>query len=402
MFRIERPLVELIVCATIVTVSLLYLLLKTVGNGQQTVDFQFIWLAGHMWNQGKSPYSPEYAVLGDAMFTGNRPEYWFYPPNWWPIATLTGLLRYEEAQTVWRGISGGAVISGIIILGQAAHQYVTSVSLIRWAALIAFTCLSSSTASAFALGQTTPFIFFGMACFVCGYVAKSRIWTVVGLVLMMLKPQVGVVVCAFLLTSWSGIIAVTLAAAIVLLTAVPALVQAGVMPFLKYFIATLAAHGALPPNAPHSMTGVRYLVYELGGGNVDVLILTVLACFSAFVLGFVRSREKHRSAETDALDLSILLMIILFFVPLHIYDTFIVAPIIVLMTPLSTLLQWILGIGLLIIFRANNLAELTGLDDPETQYSLGVRFMTIAFTIMLGALIVQRGDVGARNTRPPR
>ena len=68
-----------------------YVLWKCFSEPYAEVDFKYIWLAGVVWREGGDPYGASYLAAAQEIFgrgATNVPQYWFYPPNWWPISTF--------------------------------------------------------------------------------------------------------------------------------------------------------------------------------------------------------------------------------------------------------------------------------------------------------------------------
>ena len=229
----SRP-IHIMISGLMVLVGLSYLLTKSVLLLAPTDDYQFIWLAGTMWNDGLDPYSEEYGRLGIALFEGvYPPKVWFYPPSWWPIATLTALTSFETGIVIWRGTSALCLIVGVHIVLRAYGRFVAPVSVLRAAAFFAFACIMSATPMALWIGQTSFLSFLGAALFISAYLGDRRVLMICALFLLMLKPQIGLPFCFFLLARrawWPSLVA---GAVVSVLASMPALAISGLGSFLK-------------------------------------------------------------------------------------------------------------------------------------------------------------------------
>lgn len=383
--------------AVLVLAGTAYLAWKTLFLPDFSIDYQFIWLAGAMWAEGQNPYADEYARLGRELFSGlNVPRVWFYPPSWWPIATLSAQTTYETGVVVWRIVGALSLVTGIAVITLACHRHLAPLSPLRMAAFFAFATLMSATPIALSLGQTSFLSFLGAALFIAAWLGDRRVLMVAALFLLMLKPQIGLPFAMFLLARrmwWPSLAA---GAVLSLLAAAVPLSISGIGPFLDTYLAQLGYHETLPPNHPIEMTGLRNLFWELFGWRVPSLPLALVCAALAFALGFTRAAEPRQRALT----LAALLVLLCLFVPLHTYDMMLIAPLVVLGATASTPAQ-IMGLaGLLVIFRANNLAALTGFYPPETLYAFGSRLTTIgllflACAVLLAVLVRYRPTAGA-------
>lgn len=381
--------------AIILLVGLGYLIRKSVLFSDPTVDYQFIWLAGEMWSMGLNPYSDTYFSLGQEWFasTVHPPKVWFYPPNWWPVARLVALTSFETGIVLWRGLSAICLVAGILVVAGFYRSHVAKPDATRVNITLAFVCLMSATPIALSLGQTTFLSFLGLSLFLAAYLAGNGFVMAVGLFLLMMKPQIGLPFCLFLLAGQRWFPTLAGAAVLSILAALPAFFYVGLGEFLGTYVDQFSYHNDMAPNHPREMTGLRNLGHDLFAARLSTLPLTLLASGIAFFLGIVPSTSgAHRAVK-----LCLLLSMIVLVVPLHTYDMIVLAPLILLVAPMRLAAQVVIFAGLFLIFRANNLAELTGYYDSQTVYFIGSRMTSTGLLIVLGgAAIGGSGLFGAR------
>jgi hypothetical protein len=366
--------------------SFAYVASKTVLLSGDTIDFGYIWLAGHMWLDGVSPYSSEYARLGKELFAeGNAPGIWVYPPHWWPIAGLASLPAHDHAQFFWQIASGIFLIAGCAVAGWAVHRYVAPLTPLRFTSMLAFACLSSTSATALALGQTSTLIMLAASIFVLAYLSRSEGWMTVALVLLMLKPQLGIVFSALLVPTpyWRRSLLIAVVSVIVLSS--PTFAIGGFGQFVRDFLTGLSQYGQLESNLPHMMTSVRFVADQAFGVNFSSIVLAVIAAgVAAFLPWIFDKAEFAAQGERDAAMLTSLYGVALSIVPLHTYDLCFAAPLVALTARAPSAVQLAVGVVLLIVFRANNLESLLRVEEAVNE---GVPLTTYAlFALMVTSL----------------
>lgn len=384
------PKITNTISLVLVILAIAYIAMKSIFLDADTVDFQFIWLAGHMWLNDLNPYSEEFKNLGHQLFVGtNQPEFWFYPPNWWIVSELSALVPYNISGKLWRVFSALLILLGSALVIKNYYPNKSAIQPLRASIFIFYVCVMFGTAIALSLGQTSAIIYFGVACFISSYLNGNKALMVVAITIVMLKPHIGIIICAFLLTSPKWIPSIVWAAAISILISIPALRLAGLESFISQFLGQLHSHGLHPFNTPAATTGLRNLLSAFIGWETSVVSLTVVGFFSSFLLGLSSHHLQPKAGlekDNKALSLCILLSLIVFFIPLHNYDLMIIAPIIILISRLHQRLQIAIAVMLLMFFRTNNLTELTGLfSDKEFSgnYLISITSLILLVTLVL-------------------
>jgi len=376
----------------LLAIALAYLLLKTVFLQQDAIDFKYFWLAGHIWSMGDNPYSQTFWDLGEEMFVGtNRPRTFFYPPNWWAIAVPFSAVDYGLSSVFWRLLSGLMVVAGCAVALSAHHNRVQTLSPLIWAATVAFASLMTATAVNLALGQTSAVVFLATACFLAGFLKDHRPLMILALVLLTLKPTVGILFWVFLVAfpRWWPTMAIS--TGIVLVLCLPAFVTSGPVTVLVSYLKGLGAHGSLAPNAPPNMTGLRNLTYTLTGAELSVLLLTALGCM-VFIALALRFRAAPETESRDrALLIGTLLACLSVISPLHVYDSTLLALLIPLAFTLPPTGRLIALTALAAAFRPNNLATVLSFGNGGGLLTgAGILSLsTIVLAVVFGAALLR-------------
>ena len=253
--------------ALLLALALAYLVLK-VFDGTDTIDFKYIHLAGALWGEGIDPYSAAYAEQGEMRFQGlNRPEYLFYPPHWWAIATGFAQAPYETAGLLWRIVMAACMIGGCFVLHRTVIHIAGENRPWRTWAMLVFAGAMSATAIALSLGQTSCLLFFGVCLYVHAFVTRRRGLMVLALVIVWLKPNVGLALSLFLVPGlfwWPALIGGALA---VVAASLPALLPHGPIEVIRGYLHALSQWEALAPNQPWNITGLRHLAELVTGAR---------------------------------------------------------------------------------------------------------------------------------------
>ena len=85
--------------------GIVYLFRKSIVADWSDVDFIYIWLSGHLWSQGISPYGVEFIEQGSILFDIFNGQAFFYPPSFWFISRIFATFEYKTAVEVWRWTS---------------------------------------------------------------------------------------------------------------------------------------------------------------------------------------------------------------------------------------------------------------------------------------------------------
>ncbi|MFV0359646.1 glycosyltransferase family 87 protein [Tropicimonas sp.] len=347
-------------------VGLSYLVLKAWVEDIRLLDFPFIWWAGDLWAAGRNPYGPDFQTIDAGVWSGYayvRDKWFFYPPHWWAIARPAALLPLEQAALLWRLFTAACYLGGSLVVARAVHRTLGAMSRSRLGALLLFACASSATAIVLSIGQTTGILFLGLCLFCAAWLERSGPAMTAALVLLALKPNFGLAFWAFAIAS--GLCWGSIGAAVLMGTAIglPALLPFGPVAVLRAYFRQLGHFGDLVANSPANTTGLGNLLERAGGMALSPTMLALAGAAAAAALGWWAGRADRRDPAVQAAIPGLLLALSLLCVSMHVYDATLLAPLIVLCLPAPAGLQLATGLGCLIVFRADNLAELSGIAD---------------------------------------
>ncbi len=410
-------IIVVLACLGMVGLSIGYLLLKTTQfSVYPGFDFRYIWLAGDLWADGINPYAETYQPEGEARIAdGHVPIKWVYPPTWWLIATPFGLVGLEQAFLLWSLVNIGLVlaISGVLSQAYLRAAPASTQWLSEWtgaytgalifSALCLFLGILEATGIHFAVGQTSFIITMGISLMLYGRVTSRRYVEALGLIIVLLKPQIGgpFAVLLFLLDQESRK-TVLLAAIGSAILAIPALIQDPSV--ISGFLGNLLAYDDFTDaNKPLSTTGIRLLIFELFSFDTGNMIATALALVVLVGLSCGPYRiARAPDASVHAVQvLALSTAVITAFAPLHVYDLVLIA----VALPILLYANWkdwiIPGLGLLIVLREENLANITGFHSPDVEIFPGSRLATLgAIVFLVGVIrIVQKLNTPASEAR---
>ena len=193
------------------------------------------------------------------------------------ICAGLGSLRIEHAHLAWN-LANVAFMAGASLL--LAHAFRAAFSnaasgfkpldvLLRWPLALAglhlfLMAVFEATAILLSTGQTAAIIYFGIALLLYGLVTQRRTLSVLGLVLVFLKPQIGIAYAAVhVFLGKEERLQLVLAVAVSALLSVPALIaDPGI---IGVFLKNAGGHDAImASNLSGAMTGVRHLSGRFG------------------------------------------------------------------------------------------------------------------------------------------
>lgn len=370
-------------CVIAAALGVVYIIAKSVFAPAPPIDFKYLWLAGELWLEGVTPYSDAFAEKGLQEFPDqNHAQRFSYPPNWFFISAALSLFPHDIAAWLWRVLSAGLAATALAFLWRAIQGDRPFLSAPFFVSL-AYVCLMSATAITLALGQTSLLILLGASLTFFGALRKNDGALIAGIVILMLKPQIGAPVAAFLMLQHGGWKTVGVAAAITLLMIAPALTASGPADLIAGFLQQLNVYGRVDVNFAASMTGFRHLAFLISSADLSSIAIDAVEIILAALFGLaLRLRALSESEQCSAL--FALWAGVLFLTPLHAYDLVLAAPLLIFSLTMRGWRQWVLWAGLALIFRANNVAGVTGFSHPDTVSFAG---STVAsFGLLLSAI----------------
>ena len=302
--------------------------------GAQGIDFSYILTAGRMWMAGADPYGPGFAAAGASVLPAG-PIGFSYPPNWWIIAVALAAVPGGRELLTWELLNlAAAAAAGLLFVRSARRLQPHSPEWLPYAFLAClFGC--GAMANALRLGQTSIVVLLGLALLIQGLTSDRRVPQVLGLCLLLLKPQVGVLFLLLAMTRprMRGAAAAALAATVV--ACLPTLFSFGVEGTLASaanFLRNLGAYGKLPWNWPTYMPGMPFL-FAAAGARVSPVVAIAVAWLAA------EAALRRRRYDPDPLgwvaDFWLIAVgAVTAIVPLHLYDFVLCVPCLLLLPSL--------------------------------------------------------------------
>lgn len=363
--------------------------------GGRAVDFPYILTAGRVWMAGADPYGPAFTAAGAGTLPAGAAAF-AYPPNWWVIAVGLAALPAGVALIAWK-------LLNLVAAGAAGLLFVRSARRLQpdtpdWLPYLFLACLFScgAMAAALRLGQTSILILLGLALLIDG-LAFERGWRqVLGLVLLLLKPQIGLLFLLLALTRPRMRSVAARGCAATAAACLPTLFSlglAGTFHSAANFLANLGSYDMLPWNWPTYMSGAPFLFAAIG------LRLSPLA---AVAIAWVVADIALRGRQTDSVTAFWLVSAgaVVAIIPLHLYDFVLCIPCVLLLPELRD--RTTAGLVLLcavLVWSANDLARALFLLRGGSEYAywtatrLQAGLLTLAGMALLAAAL--RDGVGA-------
>jgi hypothetical protein len=369
-----------------------YILWKLLIANLTEVDFKFVWLAGVVWAKGGDPYSFMYASTAQEMFKGidtNMPQFWFYGPNWWPISRALAAFELSTATQIWRLSIVALITLGCVLFYRTSRLFGQSISRIELAGFAGVVFLMDASAITISIGQTSAIVYSGLGALALGLASNQRFLITIGVILLLLKPQIGLALVPALIIYRASRFAVVIGILVTCLMAVPSLVGHDLATMTREFVAQAAIHGKQPSNSPLETTGLRHVLYALTGLTISSLSTTVLATMlisgGTFALRMNIAADDRMSVNAINVWLFFSIASIGCIVSLHIYDLIFMAPLLLLSSSFNISVQFLTWLGFVVIFRSGNLAHLFGPKTPDEQLSISAALDTAGAILMFFA-----------------
>lgn len=387
-----------------------------------TLDFRFFWLAGEFWLRGDNPYDPAYAAEAASLFDIRRGAIWYYAPNWFPLAALLSLPDPLTASRMWL-FANAVLLIASCGLNVAAFRSMSKSSGLRSAhspmtaflneirprtlffALAGAIGLAQATGNTLHLGQSSMLIYFGASVLTFGAARGHLVVAALGLAILMLKPQIGLLVCAGLVFTTFGRRCTAAAAAISALAALPAFFAATPADVVSGFLGGVTQYADQSYNMPPAVTGLRHIVWILGGPDMGspFYLFLALAMISALGLLSLTRRKSLRTVDFIAISIAVAAATS----PLHVYDFTLLGAIALYAIALPFPAGPAALAAFAVMMRAGNLPHPASLADGVTYYAgsayASLSAAAIAATIALSLLDRQRrkapSDLAVRAVR---
>ncbi|MBA2918964.1 DUF2029 domain-containing protein [Sphingomonas sp. MAH-20] len=333
--------------------GLLVLAVSQLGNLFQ-VDATTFYAAGRMWLDGLDPYGPQFAAYAAAH--GLPPQFvWVYPPQWWLIATGLACLAPHHAFLAWKAANlvllGGAAILAWLAANGPGRPVPPAAAI----AFLLFACFSDAALAGFDLGQTNVLVLFGFAAMMFGLRRGNAAISGLGLTLLLLKPQFGLIFAAVALSRRELRRPAMLALAATGLLCLPLIVVSGLGGFaesMERLLANLSVYPTLKWNRPLELAGLDFVAALSGGPELSALLYVALAIGSCLL-----ALRRHGPIE-DVWIATVAAAV--FVLPLHGYDFLLAGTLLLLIRHLRRWAAVCLCLALGLVFRPINFALLIG------------------------------------------
>jgi len=320
-------------------------------------DLSYFLAAGRVWSTGGDPYSITFKVAAVGWIAPEA-AIWAYPPQWWSITVALAAMDPATAVHVWKAVKLLLLVVGLVliikVLPPSRDGTKTSVVILATAAVI---LTADATRISLHLGQTSEIVFSGIALLLFGAERGRILMQTAGLIMLCLKPQLGLFFLALSFgtttlrpAAWSALV-------ISGIGCLPILWQQefeGTLASARHWLDNLGLYGALDWNRPVELTGVTHLV-ALSGLPVP----TPMICVAAAIAGtlWIKAHAERRGETFSPSRLLLTgLAVLSAFVPLHAYDL-IFLPVFLLVAPVPR--PWglaAIALANLLIWRASSLA----------------------------------------------
>jgi hypothetical protein len=360
-------------------IAIFYLMPKIFNPPLGAVDFKYVWLAGRMWLEGHNPYGPGFYEQAQVVFEGgSTPQQWAYPPHFRPISQFAAIAPYETAAIFWRAFLALAVFGGtglLIAAVRADGRFPASVAILVLAVSLTF----SATAISISIGQSSSLVFFGYCLLIYGYLKNHKGAICLALIIIMLKPTYGVIPAFFLLAHSRYFKVIAIGALITLALSVWGLLGQGINETISGVSDAVGKYATQPVNLAPEMTGIRHVVFACGLGETSQFLYVLCGVIFAFGLGLL-VQFGYSSNFNRIRSMVVLGLLVLLFAPLHTYDGYFALAVVVPALALSRLEAIACMPLLLLVWRSNNLATVTGFKLPDTQIFTGSTIEAVAAT----------------------
>ena len=272
------PSLRPIVFAAVLGVGLLVLAVSQFGSLFQ-VDATTFYAAGRMWLHGLDPYGPQFAAYAEAH--GLPQQFvWVYPPQWWLIATGLACLAPHHAFLIWKAANLLLLGGALVLAWLAANRPDRPVPAVAAIAFVLFACFSDAALAGFDLGQTNFLVLFGFGAMMFGLRRRNAAASGLGLTVLLLKPQFGLVFAAVALSRRELRRPALLALAASGVLCLPLMIASGPGGFvesMKRLLANLSVYPTLKWNRPLELSGLDFVAALGGGPEVSTLLYVALA-----------------------------------------------------------------------------------------------------------------------------
>jgi hypothetical protein len=369
------------------------------------IDFRTIWLAGKVWASGQNPYGPVFIKQYLETFgSGWGFYYWFYPPNWLPVALAFSSFPFQVAVLAWSVFNFSLLIAATYLAARALADVSGKKFPQLFLAGLTYACFMQATATTVYIGQTSILIYFGFSAIIFGILKDRPAILIVGLVFVALKPQIGVVAIAAIAGARHHRWTLLPTAGIGLVSIIPIIIRGDFRATMEGFFVGLSQFSGAAlagSNSPGNLTGLINILDYLSRSSIQPSIMTLVSGLTGIIVGFTvfhfsplndPPHADSDNARNQAASLVLLIAATFFIVPLHPYDHVALAALLMMILAFPFSGHWLIVLGLLISIRPSNLYSILGfmhlgVAHPASQGFRESLLMSAGlFLILMGAL----------------
>lgn len=356
-------------------------------------DFPYFYTAGKMWSSGLDPYSDTFSSYAKTVLGIAGPlESWVYPPQWALITIPLAQLPYQQALSAWTWINLAVLTVAVFIFSKASDSLRRPPPL--WAKFVfgSYVYLCEESREVFSLGQSAIVVFLGVALIALGLAQSKRLSFISGLVLVLFKPQIGVVFAMTFILYPGKRNAALVSVLVSLLGGMVAFGAVGFSHTLSSILNLghrLSSYGHSHYNLPLLMTGVSVPLARLSDFVVPTMAYSIAA---GLLSAYWFRRYAGRDGQTDSL-LKYIVPWIFLLVPMHTDDLLFVAPLALAAFGLTSTRVGLVMASLLLMFRPYDLGLIWGSGDRRFE---GRAMLSFLAAVLMMAALAPRAELKGR------
>lgn len=285
------------------------------------VDFNYLWAAGKLWAAFETPYSSDYnafmATTAALQYAG-PPVQFFYPPNSILMTAPFGFLPYREATIVF-GVANLLALALSSLLFALTLRKAGAARTILYPMLLHIGLIGAAWTAArpiFAYNAPMLIAYAALMLTIYGAAAQRLVPVTVGLIFILMKPQIGIPLCVACLFSPSlrpGAIAAIAATGVLSLIG---LAPGGFIAPLQFFLENVAAYGEHAANQPDHTSGLGFALYGLGI-DLSAFYYLAAALAGAAIVSRLYAVKMAAALDRDFALIAIGVVTASFFLPSH-------------------------------------------------------------------------------------
>lgn len=285
------------------------------------VDFNYLWAAGKMWGQLTSPYAPQYndflSENGVSQFANERVPF-FYPPHSFLLLTPLGLLPYKSASIVFT-LTNIAALAGSSVLFSLLAKHYNAARTYLYPFLLHLGVLGACwNAGKIIFAYNAPMLITYLAVMVVIYgLAKGKsAFLIFGLVLALMKPQIGIALLIPILLSRKTRNDALAAITITGVASLTGLAPGGAYS-LQAFLGNVSLYDSFYANLPQHTSGLGFLLYISTGIKVSGYVLLAMMITTITTCDILLKRYAPPGADMNITMIIVAITAACLFLPSH-------------------------------------------------------------------------------------